>query len=73
MKEKLKTVSFIIPACLVYIIIVLYPTIYSVVISLTKWNGVGEKTFVGLNNYINLFLKDELFLKALKNTVFLDL
>ena len=69
MKEKLKTVSFIIPACLVYIIIVLYPTIYSVVISLTKWNGVGEKTFVGLNNYINLFLKDELFLKALKNTV----
>ncbi|MDY3251171.1 MAG: sugar ABC transporter permease [Candidatus Choladocola sp.] len=69
MKEKLKTASFIIPACLVYIIIVLYPTIYSIVISFTKWNGVGEKTFVGLNNYINLFLNDDLFLKSLKNTV----
>lgn len=69
MKEKLKTASFVIPACAVYIIIVLYPTVYSIYISLTKWSGVGEKTFVGLDNYINLILKDELFLKALKNTV----
>ena len=49
----------------------LYPLLYSLQLSFFDWNGIGNKTFVGLQNYITLFTKDPLFWKALKNTVIL--
>ena len=49
----------------------LYPMLYSLQLSFFDWNGIGTKTFVGLQNYITLFTKDPLFWKALKNTVIL--
>ena len=38
------------------------------VISFFKWNITGTKTFVGVANYLRL-LKDDVFWKALTNTV----
>lgn len=34
-----------------------------------KWNGVAEKEFVGLSNYVNLFTNDATFMIALKNNL----
>lgn len=58
-----------VPAMVVYCAIVVAPTLYSLYLSLFKWNGLGEKTFVGLNNYVNLFTKDQVFRIALKNNL----
>ncbi len=69
MKEKLKALSFLAPALLIYIIIIVFPGIYSVVLSLFEWNGVAEKRFVGLANYVKLFTNDDIFRIALKNNV----
>ena len=59
---------FISPFFLIFISFSLFPMMYSLVISFTKWNGINEMTFVGLDNYIRLFSKDPLFYKSIWNT-----
>lgn len=48
----------------------IYPTLASAFYSFTKYNGVRNATFTGLDNYIELFTKDEEFLAAVYNTVY---
>lgn len=62
---------FCIPFVLCYLIFSLFPTLFSIGISMTNWTGFGDKTFIGLKNYINLFTKDKLFIKAFGNTFLL--
>lgn len=64
---------FALPFVLAFIVFQLYPIIYSFYLSLNDWNGIGDKTFVGLQNYIDLFTKDPLFFKSLYNTVIIML
>ncbi|MBT5186663.1 MAG: sugar ABC transporter permease [Kordiimonadaceae bacterium] len=53
---------------LVYFILVrFYPTLDAFSISLTEWNIVGEKTYVGLDNFIALY-NDPVFWIVLGNT-----
>lgn len=51
---------FIAPGFILYTIIVIYPIIDAGFISLFNWNGIGPKTFVGFQNYIDLFNNKEL-------------
>ena len=53
---------------LFYVIIRFYPTFNAFLISFTDWNLVGEKTFVGIENYIRL-AQDPVFWKVMVNTV----
>lgn len=62
---------FCLPFIAAYLTFSLYTMLYSLQLSFFDWNGIGNKTFVGLQNYITLFTKDPLFWKALKNTVIL--
>ena len=57
---------FCLPFIAAYALFSLYPMLYSLQLSFFDWNGIGTKTFVGLQNYITLFTKDPLFWKALK-------
>ena len=43
---------FLVPALLVLGLAVLLPMVFTVGYSFTEWNGFGEMTFVGLDNYI---------------------
>ena len=62
---------FCLPFIAAYLTFSLYPMLYSLQLSFFDWNGIGNKTFVGLQNYITLFTKDPLFWKALTNTAIL--
>ncbi len=62
---------FCLPFIAAYLIFSLYPMLYSLQLSFFDWNGIGNKTFVGLQNYITLFTRDPLFWKALRNTIIL--
>lgn len=54
----------------VYIIFFILPNLQTLVYSFFKWDGVSpEKVFVGLDNYVNLILREPLFSKSLRNTV----
>lgn len=47
---------FALPALILYFTFVIYPFIYSFVLSFYRWPGAGERTFIGLQNF-----KDILF------------
>ena len=69
MKEKFKTGLFLFPTLFIYIIVVVFPTVYSLFLSFCDWNGLGAKKFVGLKNYIQLFTSDSVFYTALRNNI----
>lgn len=61
----------IIPFATLFIIFTLIPVVFSIVLSTTNFNGFSFPEFVGLKNYIDLLVKDEIFKIAIKNTLFL--
>lgn len=63
---------FAAPFFLLFLLFTLLPIAASAVLSLTDFNAVSIRQFVGLQNYFNLLLDDGLFLEALKNTFFLS-
>ncbi|MDO5733033.1 MAG: sugar ABC transporter permease [Eubacteriales bacterium] len=58
---------FIMPFFLLFLIFQLIPNIFTVVISLTKWNAIAKPQYVGLKNYQLLFC-DQMFWDATWNT-----
>lgn len=68
--DKINTFLLILPWIAVLFIFWLYPLIYSGYLSLTEYKTLtNESTFIGFGNYVKLF-QDELFWKALGNTVY---
>ncbi len=67
-KKEWDSYLFLLPALIIYLSVIIFPTIYSIYISLHKGNGIGQMDFVGLDNYKALF-KDSVFLLALKNNL----
>jgi multiple sugar transport system permease protein len=59
---------FLLPACALFSLCVLYPIIDSIALSFYDWDGMTPKTFVGFANYIELFHAD-VFYVALKNNL----
>ena len=57
------------PAGIIYISVIVAPIFYSLFISLYKWNGIGDKVFVGLANYKSLFSGDKTFHTAIINNL----
>ena len=68
-KEGLHTLLFLLPALLIYSCVIILPALYSFFISFFRWDGVTQRQFVGLKNYTNLFIKDAIFIGALKNNI----
>jgi multiple sugar transport system permease protein len=60
---------FITPAALGVIIFQLYPTLFSLYISFTRWNLLSPAKWIGFQNYIELFTTDRFFAKATANTL----
>jgi multiple sugar transport system permease protein/raffinose/stachyose/melibiose transport system permease protein len=59
---------FIAPNFLIYVVFVFIPIFYTIGLSFTDYN-LKTANFTGVANYINLF-KDDVFLIALKNTLY---
>ena len=57
---------FLLPSVLVFLMFYLQPILTVFYTSLTKWDGFNAPTFIGLENYINLF-QNQAFLISLKN------
>lgn len=60
--------AFLLPGLLFYIFAVFYPIEESIRLSFMEWGGIGEKTFVGLDNYIQMF-HDKVFYTAFINNL----
>lgn len=70
--RKRPYILFIAPGFLLYCVFIIYPILSAAINSLYQWNGIGPKTFVGFQNYVELFTNRELLaqlLNALKNSL----
>ena len=59
------------PFMLFFIVFTIAPILISIVFSFTDFNLVSINNFVGVDNYIRMFLSDKIFMIALKNTLIL--
>ena len=59
---------FLAPGMAMFAVYVIAPIFESMWISLYDWDGIGEKAWIGLENYVELF-DDEAFYTSLENNV----
>lgn len=64
---------FLLPYLLIFVVFTVLPVFISVGLSFTYFNVLEMPKWVDVSNYIQLLLDDEIFLLALKNTLFLAL
>jgi multiple sugar transport system permease protein len=68
MKRNWVAYVMIAPFCIVFTLFTVAPVVVSLLISFTDFNLMQVPNIVWLDNYIRLFLDDDLFLTAIKNT-----
>ncbi len=68
LKKRPTILLFLTPALLIYTAIVFVPIIWSGVYAFFNWNGVGEVTFAGWDNYKKMLFGDRYFWPVVKQT-----
>ena len=61
---------FLAPYAILFFVFYLLPVCSSIFFSFTYYNILEKPRFIGLQNYINLILQDDIFLTSIKNTFF---
>ena len=69
MKRNWVAYLMIAPYCLVFMLFTMAPVVVSIFMSFTDFNMIQVPNFLFLDNYIRLFLDDDIFLIAVKNTL----
>lgn len=69
--DKVAPYIFISPGLVLFFLFSLFPIFFSFYLSLTDWEGLKTGSFIALNNYIKLILRDGSFWTAFKNNVYL--
>lgn len=69
MKQNWIAYVMIAPFMILFFALTVLPIVVGLIVSLTNYNMLQWPDFVGFDNYVQLFLNDELFLKALSNTL----
>ncbi len=72
-ENKTLAACLVIPAVSVMVFAMLIPLGFSIYYSLTDWSGFGVYRFIGLENYREILMDDEVFWRALWNTLLLML
>jgi len=70
-KNNKVSYTMVAPFMLIFMTFTVFPVVMSFGLSFTSFDMLQAPKLVGLDNYINLFLNDEVFLIALKNTFIL--
>jgi multiple sugar transport system permease protein/raffinose/stachyose/melibiose transport system permease protein len=70
--KKISCLSFVLPAFLIFIGVIIFPMIFSFVLGFTQWKGYGELKWVGMANYIRMF-QDPVFYIGLRNNIMIVL
>jgi multiple sugar transport system permease protein len=68
MKKHKVHYLFMLPYALVFLTFVILPVLIAIFLSFTSFNILEMPRYIGLTNYFNLFLNDDIFMIALKNT-----
>ena len=69
MKKNKVAYVMIAPFMLLFFVFTVFPVLLSIVLSFTDFNLLEFPHFLGLDNYIRLFLDDDIFILACQNTL----
>lgn len=69
MKKSKISYLMLAPYAVIFCIFVIVPVITAIALSFTNFNLLEMPQFIGFRNYIRLFLEDDIFLIAVKNTL----
>lgn len=72
-KKRKMCYIFLAPYALLFTVFYILPVLISIFYSFTYYNILEPPRFIGLKNYINLILQDDIFLIAVKNTFLIAL
>ncbi len=67
-KQHKTCYGFLAPYAIIFITFYVIPVVISIYLSFTYYNVLQPPRFIGLTNFINLLLADDVFLTAVKNT-----
>jgi multiple sugar transport system permease protein len=73
-KKNQKTLApwlFLAPGIIMFLLYVIIPIFQSIQISFYEWDGLGPKTFVGLQNYRDLLTDDSFYTSLWNNMIWL--
>ena len=69
-RSRIASLIMLLPYLLSFSIFIVLPVVLAIILSFTNFNSMTFPQFVGLNNYINLFTTDNVFMqKILPNTI----
>lgn len=75
-EESFSAYLFLLPSMVIFIAFTFFPAIYSIVVSLFRWNMPAKAVFIGFENYRYLFtdsLEAPIFWKSVFNTFYFTL
>jgi raffinose/stachyose/melibiose transport system permease protein len=70
LRTKTAVAVFLLPAMLLYLAAVVYPIGQSLWLSLFEWSGIGDMTWVGLDNYVDMLTDPTFWLSARHSVIF---
>ena len=70
LKKYKSLYAMVLPFAFLFFLFTVLPVIISIFLSFTSFDMVSAPKFIGLKNYINLLVEDDIFLIAVKNTLF---
>jgi raffinose/stachyose/melibiose transport system permease protein len=73
MSDRRTIVLLMAPGMILFMLMITVPIVMSFYYSLTDWNGIGEYSFVGFQNYGDILTADTIFGTSLLNSVLLGL
>lgn len=69
--ERLTPWYFMAPAIIFFLIYVIYPIFQSISMSFYQWDGIGDKVFIGFQNYIDLGYDPQFWTSLWNNVLWL--
>ena len=69
MKQYREAYLLMLPFLVVFFVFTVWPVLLSIVLSFTSYNVLEMPRFIGWQNYVRLFVQDEIFSIAVKNTL----
>jgi len=69
MKNNRVMYIFVAPYVIIFSVFVLLPVLISMFLSFTDFDVISAPQFTGISNYLRMFLNDDIFTKALQNTL----
>lgn len=68
-RSGLAVAIFLLPPLVLYGVAVLFPILQSLFLSMFKWDGITDMRFVGIDNYVKMLTRDDVFWTAFANAV----